>query len=132
MLYTGCMAYMTQEKKRSLAEDIKKVMPKGWKYSLGVRHHSTLVLTISSAPIDLIAENLKVKKHGDRPDYTSLNQHWLKDEYPEPLLSIFTALHAAMNVGNHDNSDIQSDYFDVGWYTTLQLGAYDRPFKVMA
>jgi phenolic acid decarboxylase len=44
------MAYVNQEKK---AKILKKVMPKGWKYSLAVRNHSTIVCTIKSAPVDL-------------------------------------------------------------------------------
>jgi len=33
-----------------------------------------------------------------------------------------------MNNGNHNNSDIQTDYFDVGWYITVNLGKYDTPY----
>jgi hypothetical protein len=35
----------------------------------------------------------------------------------------------AMNYGNHNNSDIQSDYFDVGWYVNLHIGKWDKPYK---
>jgi hypothetical protein len=34
----------------------------------------------------------------------------------------------AMNDGNHDNSDIQSDYFDVGWYTHINVGRWNKPY----
>ena len=53
------MAYMSQENKKSIAVNLKTVIPASWKWSLSVRHHSTLVLTIASAPIDLIAEAWK-------------------------------------------------------------------------
>lgn len=52
------MAWMNHERKAALAAGLKKVMPKGSKYSLAVRHHSTLVLTISKAPIDMVAHSL--------------------------------------------------------------------------
>ena len=31
-----------------------------------------------------------------------------------------------MNVGNHDNSDPMTDYFDVGWYISVNLGRWDK------
>jgi hypothetical protein len=34
--------------------------------------------------------------------------------------------------GNHDRSDIQSDYFDVGWYVDVNIGSWNRPYEVEA
>ena len=48
------MAYMNQEKKSKIAAALKGVVPDGWKYSLSVRNHSTIVMTITAAPFDLI------------------------------------------------------------------------------
>jgi hypothetical protein len=36
-----------------------------------------------------------------------------------------------MNAGNHDRSDIQTDYFDVGWYVDVNIGRWDRPYQVI-
>jgi len=30
---------------------------------------------------------------------------------------------------NYDNSDSQSDYFDVNFYLNIGIGRYDKPFK---
>jgi hypothetical protein len=35
------MAWMNQKRKAALAAGLKRVLPKGWKYSLAVRDHST-------------------------------------------------------------------------------------------
>ena len=35
----------------------------------------------------------------------------------------------AMNTGNHNNSDIQTDYFDVGWYIYLKIGRWNKPYR---
>ena len=49
------MAYMSQERKQSLAPSIKAVLKKyGVKGTLAVRNHSTLVLNIKSGSIDFI------------------------------------------------------------------------------
>jgi hypothetical protein len=36
-----------------------------------------------------------------------------------------------LNIGNHNNSDIQSDYFDVGWYVSIKVGEWDKPYQVV-
>jgi hypothetical protein len=110
------MAFMNQEKKAAIAAELKKVVPANWKYSLRVRHHSEIVMTISKAPVDLNAYN--------------------NDDLPEEQLAeldkIFDAIHAALNLNNHDNSDPMSDYFDVGHYWHVSIGTYEKPFHVLA
>lgn len=133
------MAYMSQEKKKTIAENLKKVMPKGWKYSLAVRHHSTLVLTISECPIDLIAE-YTARAKSRKPDtywtgdekHITVNPYWIDDQFEGTRLEQMKSIFAVMNDGNHDRSDIQSDYFDVGWYSEICFGRWNRPFKVAA
>jgi hypothetical protein len=35
-----------------------------------------------------------------------------------------------MDIGNHDRSDIQTDYFDVGWYKSVNIGTWNKPYEV--
>lgn len=128
------MAHMNQQKKAKIAAELKKVMPKGWKYTLAVRNHMTIVLTISEAPVDLIAEINRVQEQqpGWRGDYrvsgyTRLNPYYLERQFDQSL-ETFKQILAAMNTGNWDRSDIMSDYFDVGHYVDVNLGRHDKPF----
>lgn len=124
------MAYMSQENKAVLAKEIAKVMPPTWKYSLKIRHHSTLVLTIRQADVDLIKENfVSQTRDGGKVEYISLNEYNLQGHYSGKLLKIFESIKGAMMVGNHDRSDIQSDYFDVGWYIDIHIGGFEKPFR---
>jgi hypothetical protein len=123
------MAYMSQENKAKLALEIAKVMPTNWKHTLKVRHHSTLVLTIRQAPVDLIEENLVCASRPEPSSNRTLNVYHLNGEYANKLLKIFESIKGAMMVGNHDNSDSQSDYFDVGWYIDINIGDSDSPFR---
>lgn len=120
------MAYMDQERKAKLAANLKQVMPKGWKYSLGVRNHMVIVLNIWSAPIDLLgAFTSKTVTHIDvNPYHPGINDAHIAKQFE----NIFRAL----NDGNHDNSDVMSDYFDVGWYVDVNVGRWDRPFVCTA
>lgn len=128
------MAYMNQEKKAKIAEALKKVMPKDWKYSLAVRHHSTLVLTIKSAPINLVDIYTKTRfenreQYLERM-YVDVNPYWWHDHFEGDLKEIFEKIFAALNIGNWNNSDSQTDYFDVGHYIDVQFGKWDKPFVV--
>ena len=131
------MAYMNQEKKAVIDSKLKAVMPKGWKYSLSVSNHSTINLTIVSAPVDLIAEiNWSKKVFAERrgeeaytvKGYTDVNHYYLENAFCDSLAT-FRAIKDAMNTGNHDRSDSQSDYFDVGHYISISIGrAWDKPY----
>jgi hypothetical protein len=115
------MAWMNQEKKAAISAELKKVMPKSWKYSLSVRNHSTLVLTIRSAPIDLTKGQPNI----------NVNHYWLDKQFSGDLLVQFVKIRNAMNTGNWDHSDAMTDYFDVGHYVDIKVGDWDKPFKVM-
>lgn len=139
------MAYMNQGKKAKIAAALKAVMPKSWKYSLGVHNHSTIVLTIASAPVDLIAEAQKVVKsrlldwqiaqgYADKakPTEMSVNHYHLDGAFTGELLAVFEKIVAALNLDNLNRSDLQTDYFDVGHYVSVHLGRWNKPFVVTA
>ena len=114
------MAYMSQENKKILAPAIKEVFKKyGVKATLGVRHHSALVANIKSSPIDF---NLGDRKH------ITINEYRIKDNYLGVARDFLLELKATMMIGNHDNSDPMTDYFDVGWYISINIGQWDKPY----
>lgn len=126
------MAYVSKELKAELVPGIKAVLKKyGLKGSISIVHYSTLKLKIKSGKIDFNALR---------------TEDWTRNEPIESCTTfrggnLFTGiakealdeLYKAMNVGNHDNSDIMTDYFDVGWYTDIRLGMdYSRPYILEA
>ena len=132
------MAYMSQERKAQLAPQIKAVLKKyKIKGTLAVRHHSTLVLNIKSGVIDFIGNSNEVcarhPRYNDReftPNKGSIdvNPYWYTEHFDGKALDFLKELMPAMNVGNHDRSDIQTDYFDVGWYVDVNIGSWDKPY----
>ncbi len=130
------MAYMDQGKKAAIRAELVKVVPKGWKWSLGVRNHSTIVLNVSAGPIDLPAI-YSAKSCGDgvrksilESRYCDVNPYNFRAHFDGELLEIFVGIFAALNLNNHDRSDITTDYFDVGHYVDVNLGKWDKPFEV--
>ena len=133
------MAYMSPEKKAKIAPKIKAILAKyKVKGSLAVRNHMTLCLNLKSGSIDFIANSNKVCSNnhyqvasGFKPStsgYDQVNPYHFKDHYDGKALAFMQEVFAAMNDGNHDRSDIQSDYFDVGWYVDVNIGKWNKPY----
>jgi hypothetical protein len=74
----------------------------------------------------------------DRIDYIrkeqclDVNVYWYKEHFSGKALSFLKEVITVMNNGNHDNSDIQTDYFDVGWYVDVNIGTWNKPYTVEA
>lgn len=129
------MAYINQALKKSLAPKIKLVCNKyGIKASLAVRNHSTLCLNIQSGKIDFIGNyNQTCCREEVKPttaDYIQVNVYHYKKHYTGLALAFLDEVVTQMNQSNHDNSDLMTDYFDVGWYTSVNIGQWDKPYQL--
>jgi len=134
------MAYFNQDRKAERAPAIKAILKKyGVKGSLSVRHHSTFVLNIKSGSIDFVENFIKTdtdKMSQDQIEYIrnnkslDVNPYWYQEHYSGEALAFLKEVFTAMNKGNHDNSDIQSDYFDVGWYVDVNIGSWNKPYAL--
>lgn len=114
------MAYMSQEKKATIAPAVKALLTTyGLKGSLSVHHHSMLILTIKSGKVDFFSEGAVTE---------DVNHHYIDRNFTGTSKEVLTKLRNAMMDGNHNNNDIQSDYFDVGWYISIKVGQWDRPY----
>ena len=136
------MAYVSQDLKKSLAPTIKRICQKyGVKGSLSVRNHSTLCLTVKSGNVDFFESFNRLGKAETRPAYNEfraaercidVNVYHYKNHFDGKALKFLQEVIPAMNKGNHDNSDIMTDYFDVGWYVDVNIGKWDKPYVLEA
>ncbi len=131
------MAYMDQEKKAKIAVELKKVMPKNWKYTLKVSDHAQLQLVIRKADVDIL-DNIKMsdeyknrgRKSAKEEGYFNVNHYYIQDTFKDKKLAdVFSDIYAAMNCLNYNNSNIMADYFDVGYYIAIKIGEWDKPFQ---
>lgn len=134
------MAYVSQELKAKLAPTIRAICKKyGIKASLAVRNHSTLVLNIKQGDIDFIGnfnETVAQRPGGFRTGspaekYLDVNPYWYKEHFSGRALKFLSEVIPAMNAGNWDKSDIQTDYFNVGWYVDVNVGRWDAPYALV-
>ena len=125
------MAYVSKELKARLAPKIKAICKKyGVKASLAVRHHSTLVLNVKGGTLDFFEEFARgedARKFG-----IQVNPYHYEKHFTGNSLKFLTEVFTAMNDGNHDRSDIQTDYFDVGWYADVNIGKWDNPYALIS
>lgn len=118
------MAYVSQERKKELAPKIKEVLKKYWmKWTIWVRHYSTLVVNISSWKIDF-------SKYMIDREYIQVNEYYIHENYEWEAKDFLLELKQAMIVWNRDNSDAMTDYFDVGWYIDINIWSYDKPYRL--
>ena len=118
------MAYVSQEMKKELAVGIKKVLKKyGCKGNIGVRNHMSLYVDVMEGPIDFDFS------HGE--GYSQVNTYWIDDHYDGIAKDFLNDLKSAMK-GNkwYDNSNAQIDYFDTAYYIDINIGKWNKPYKL--
>lgn len=115
------MAYITSEQVAGMRKQIKEKYPAkdGWKFSIVRCHGSEIQVSILQAPICMTEK-----------DYEQVNHYYIKDHYQGEIAEVLNTIHDIISKGNYDNSDYMTDYFNVGWYMSISIGAWDRHFKV--
>ena len=131
------MAYITKEKKAIIIARVKAATPKGWRVTFRMRHSSTIICTIRQADVDILsaveaayATHPSYETSGPVTHIQSLSPTTIL-ELPDSLRKPLSAMYAALYSENYDNSDISTDYFDVGYYAHLAIGEWDKPMAVI-
>lgn len=122
------MAFITTEEVKTMRNKLKETYPakKGWKFSVTREHYSCVRCVILSAPIELRQDPAK--------EYESVNNFWIESHYekfPE-IKEVLANVTKILNTDNYNNSDLMTDYHDVGHYITLRVGDWDKPFTIKA
>lgn len=126
------MAFMSQERKKALAPAILAVCKKyGLKASLSVGSGRSLALTIAQGPIDFVgdlAPDPYEREPKQKRSNLSVNVYHYQSHFTGQALAFLSEAVPLMFTGNHDNSDSQTDYFDVGWYVYVYVGKWNKPY----
>ena len=135
------MAYVSQEMKKSLAPAIKSVLKKyGYKGSIAVDNHSSLVVNIKEGVADFIGmANAKNKEIAERRNgryypsegYIQVNTYY-PEHYGEAQEFLEELISAMKGTGWYNNTDAQIDYFDIAYYLDINVGKWDKPYVCTA
>jgi hypothetical protein len=118
------MAYVSKDDKARLAPGIKAVLKKyNMKGSIGVRHHSTLVVKVATGAIDFSDYFV----HGD--EYADVNVYWIDKHYNGVARDFLNELLDAMKGTKYfNNDDAMTDYFSRSHYTDINVGQWNKPY----
>lgn len=117
------MAWYNQERKKAVQPAMRKLLKEyGLKGSLSVQNHSTVVLTIKSGAIDFDNSRTDDSVRG------AVNVYWIHEHWTGKAKEFLTKANDLLNIGNYDNSDAMTDYFDVGWYVDINVGRWNQPY----
>ena len=138
------MAYISQQDKRDLSPGIKKVLKTyNMKGTISIRHHSTLIVTLTEGELDLIkVENdIRRERHEREPyrelylvtdtfqqSYHHLNKFVELGEHE--IHNFYQNMFKAMK-GNKwfDKSDSMTDYFHIAYYCYINVGrSREKPY----
>ncbi|MEY2703525.1 MAG: Sinorhizobium phage phiM7 [Bacteroidota bacterium] len=114
------MAYMSTEHAAKIRKNLKEAFP-GFKFSITKHHHSSICVSILESPLDF-SKDFEKNESG----YIQLNQYYL-DRYSHS--DILKQMYNIINKGNFNDSDIQTDYFHVGFFVHFNIGQWNRPYK---
>lgn len=135
------MAYITQDEKAKIAPEIKKLLKAyGLKGSLSIKHHSTICLTITSGAIDFFESANRMNKElayrrGDLfrevKDDMTVNPYHFQGHFDGVAVEFLeTAFAALRGEGWYNNTDVQTDYFDVKHYVDIKIGKWNKPYTL--
>ena len=136
------MAYMNQERKAQRAGKIKDICKRyGVKGSLSVRHHSTLVLTVSQGKIDFLESFNRLGSQELRPDHLpfrpaekciDVNVYHYERHFDGRALEFLQEVIPAMYGDDYfDETDSQIDYFHCSHYIDVNIGKWNKPYALV-
>lgn len=140
------MAYVSEEvinKARSALKALNKEY--GVKATLSGKNSSSLTLKISEGSIDFIGnycDTIIERKHymNDADSVVKyvqisgsiqINQYYLDTQFSGKALEYLQKAKAIMHADHWDESDIMTDYFHCAYYVSMNVGRWDKPYKLV-
>ena len=120
------MAYISKEEVKVIREEIKKNFPTkdGYKFSIRGRDASAVYVDILQSPFPFLQDSQR--------SYQQITNYNLKKDFGDmkEAREFLTKIFDIVNRKNYDNSDSMIDYFDVGYYTYVSLGSFEKPYVI--
>lgn len=122
------MAYITSQSVKEMRNQVKELYPakQGWKFSITRENYSRVNCVILSAPIELRLDNSRTNE--------GVNNFYIETRYNgenDQATNVLKNINDILNKDNFDESDSMTDYFHVGHYISISIGAWDKPFTLL-
>ena len=132
------MAYIPTEQAADIRARLKEAFPlkTGWKFSVKKDGHIALRVTITRAPVDLVAYDFDPYAHDDETPRSAsqakhmgrttvqtsggINHHWFRETYTPETVAILEKIIGIVMRDHWDESDSMTDYFHCAWYQNFE------------
>jgi hypothetical protein len=131
------MANMNQTKKKIINDLIQPILKKySVKASLSV-DCSSIYLNIKSSKFDFFEQYNRIAGAKYNGNYLfsavstnmEINPYHFQSEFEGEILKFLSEAHKALcGASFYDNSDSQSDYFDIAYYYYVKIGKWNKPY----
>ena len=136
------MPSFSQQDKKTIAPKIKALAQEyGVKCSLSVRHHTTVVLTVSAGELDFVSDYNKSlaeqnktrepdRKHNLVTDgYIDICKNTIEEDFTGKCKAFLVlARQILMSVNYYEESNPIDDYYRVAYYIEIDVGRYNKPY----
>lgn len=138
------MAYISTDDVKHIRNELKKELPQ-YKFSVVRDHHSSVTISLMKGPAfndyEYFDRYNNVTKTANLSDgeHHQINQYHLEDFYGKENAEILSKIDTisrtapAKNGGKvwYNDSDIQTDYFDIAYYVHISVGKWNKPYEVV-
>jgi len=138
------MAYISTEDVKHIRNELKKELPQ-YKFSVVRDHHSSVTISLMKGPAfndyEYFDRYNNVTKTANLSDgeHHQINQFHLEDFYGKENAEILSKIDTisrtapAKNGGKvwYNDSDIQTDYFDIAYYVHINVGKWNKPYEIV-
>ena len=138
------MAFISAEDVKHIRNELKKELPQ-YKFSVVRDHHSSVTISLMKGPAfndyEYFDRYNNVTKTANLSDgeHHQINQYHLEDFYGKENAEILSKIDTisrtapAKNGGKvwYNDSDIQTDYFDIAYYVHISVGKWNKPYEVV-
>jgi hypothetical protein len=123
------MAYITTEETKEIRKALKENFPE-WKFSVRREHHSSVRVTILEGPKDF--SDILHEHRAMTINHYWLNKYGKHEPFFQKIIDIIKTAPAKATNGRawYDRSDAMTDYFDIAFYIHLELGRWEKPYKI--
>ena len=131
---------MNQEMKAIIVANVKPILKKyNVKATFSVDNHSSIVVNIKSGLLDFIDNYNQAqqnKAYGETPDvardYIQVNPYWYQEHFTGTVKEFFDEIFVAIKSADwFDNSDRMTDYFHTAYHFDVNVGNWDKPYKIV-
>ena len=138
------MAYISTDDVKHIRNELKKELPQ-YKFSVVRDHHSSVTISLMKGPAfndyEYFDRYNNVTKTANLSDgeHHQINQYHLEEFYGKENAEILSKIDTisrtapAKNGGKvwYNDSDIQTDYFDIAYYVHINVGKWNKPYEIV-